>query len=150
MRQAAPIYGNYYPNKHACLRARARANYLKMKDFEKGCYRIEPAEDGDVTLRLDADYACPENLFMAALEFLYEHPEYYLGTWVNHPDIKNVLLAAYNSNGRAPLRFHSKEKIAKHPAIEGYFYFDHAKFQDVIQSMIQSANDLYEAATVQG
>jgi hypothetical protein len=46
-----------------------------MKDFQKGCYRIEPAEDGDVTLHLYGDYASPENLFMAALDILEERPE---------------------------------------------------------------------------
>jgi hypothetical protein len=52
---------------------------------------IEPVGNGDVTLQLDQDYAHPENLFMAALDFLNERPDYYLGSWVDHPNIKNVL-----------------------------------------------------------
>jgi hypothetical protein len=118
-----------------------------MKDFEKGCYRIEPEGNGDVTLRLEEGYTTPENLFVAALEFLHEHPDYYLASWVNHPDIKNVLYTVYDSGGRAALRFHTKENIAKHPAIEGYYYFDHAKLQHVLLTFTQAARDLKEAAT---
>jgi hypothetical protein len=93
-----------------------------MKDFRKGCYHLEPAENGDVTLQLYDDYASPENLFMAALEFLYERPEYFLGGWIEHPDLKHLLYTVYSSDGRAALRFHRKENIAKHPAVDGYVY----------------------------
>jgi hypothetical protein len=118
-----------------------------MKDFKRGCYHIEPAEDGDVTLHLYDDYASAENLFIAALEFLYERPEYYLGTWIDHPEIKNVLYAAYSSGGRMALRFHTKENIATNTAVDGYVYLNHATFQRVLHAMIKSANDLNKAAT---
>jgi hypothetical protein len=94
-----------------------------MKDFKKGCYHIEPAEDGDVTLHLYDDYASAENLFMAALEFLYERPEYYLGSWIDHPE------------------------IATHTAVDGYVYLNHATFQRVLHAMIKSAGDFSKAAT---
>jgi hypothetical protein len=121
-------------------------NQLKMKDFKEGCYRIEPGEDGDVTLHLDDDYATPENLFMAALEFLSKKPEYYLGTWVNHPDIKNVLYGAYSSGGRVPLRFYTQDSIAAHNEVEGFVYLNHATFERVINTMIKSAGEIRQAA----
>src|ERR1700730_14245820 len=124
---------------------------VRVKIFEKSRkvkkrYRIEPAENGDVTLQLDKRNASPENLFAAALEFLYEHPQYFLGSsTIVHPERKNVIYAAYATGGRAILHFHSKENVAKNPAVEGYAYFDHAQFQHILQTMAQAARDIRQA-----
>jgi hypothetical protein len=89
---------------------------MKLFKKVKKRYRIKPAENGDVMLQLDEGYASPENLFAAALDFLYEHPEYFLGSWtIVHPERKNVIYAAYATEATQSFTSTAKKTSRKIP-----------------------------------
>jgi hypothetical protein len=63
------------------------------------------------------------------------------------PQYKKCTLRFLAPKAAQPLAFHTKENIAKHPAVDGYFYFDLAQLQRDLWTIAQAANNLRQAAT---
>jgi hypothetical protein len=100
-----------------------------MTTIDKGYYCIHLQDSGDVTLRLKEEFLSPANLIAAALDFLSEHPDMFLGTCVEHSKFTNIIQAVFISNGRLDVQFHTKKNSAAYEKIEGYRLLDHATLQ---------------------